>query len=381
MTFRTFDRPVWAEIDLSAIAHNVEELRRTTDSSAKFMAVVKADAYGHGAIEVSRVALQNGADFLGVAILEEGRQLREAGINAPILILGYTPEDQAAELVELNLTPAVYDYATAQAMSQAAGKSGRTAKIHVKIDTGMGRIGFSGSEVNTPQEILKIARLPGLEIEGLFTHFAVADIRDKEYTEWQNKQFIDLDLRLQQLGLHIPLKHAANSAAIIDLPGMHLDMVRAGIAIYGLKPSEEVMLEKVNLRPALSLKAKIAQVKTVPAGTSISYGRTHITQREAKIATIPLGYADGYTRLLSNKAAVLVQGERVPQIGTICMDQFMIDVSSLPAEVSPGDEVVLIGGQKDREITADELAGLIGTINYEILCMISGRIPRVYIKE
>lgn len=381
MYFRTFDRPVWAEIDLSAIAHNMQELRRRTEPGARLMAVVKADAYGHGAVEVSRVVLQHGADFLGVAILEEGRRLREAGINAPILILGYTPEEQAADIVGLNLTPTVYDYAAARSISQAAVNSGKTAKVHIKIDTGMGRIGFPSTDISTPQEILKIAGLPGLEIEGMFTHFAVAEVRDKEYTHWQYRQFAELEMQLQQLGLHIPVKHAANSAAIIDLPGTHLNMVRAGIAIYGLSPSTEPMQEKIDLRPALRLKARLAQVKTVPAGTSISYGRTYITRRESRIATVPLGYADGYTRLLSNKTAVLLQGQRVPQIGTICMDQFMIDVSSLPAEVKPGDEVVLIGKQQEQNITADELAGLIGTINYEIVCMISDRVPRIFLKE
>lgn len=381
MYFRTFDRPVWAEIDLAAIAHNIQELRRATDPKAKLMAVVKANAYGHGAVPVSQVVLQRGADYLGVAILEEARQLREAGINDPILILGYTPAEQAGDLVNLNITQTIYNYDTAVAISQAAVKQGKIAKVHIKIDTGMGRIGFTSADARTPHEILKIAGLPGLEIEGMFTHFAVAEAPDKEYTYWQYKQFMDLDMRLQQLGLHVPVKHAANTAAIIELPDIHLDMVRAGISVYGLDPSHAVKRENITLKPALSLKTRIAHVKTVPAGVSISYGRTFTTARESVIATIPVGYADGYTRLLSNKTSVLAQGRRVPQIGTICMDQFMIDATDLAETVKPGDEVVLIGRQKDQEITADELAGLIGTINYEIVCMISDRVPRVYINE
>jgi len=284
-------------------------------------------------------------------------------------------------LVGLNITQTIYDYTTAVAVSQAAVSLGKTARVHIKIDTGMGRIGFTTADVQAPNEILKIARLPGLEIEGIFTHFAVAEVEDKEYTYVQYKQFIDLDLQLKQLGVHIPVKHAANSAAIIDLPDTHLDMVRAGISIYGLSPFDEEKQEKLNLRPALSLKARIAQVKTVPAGASISYGRTYTTERESVIATIPVGYADGYTRLFSNKVTILAQGLRVPQIGTICMDQFMIDVTNLSDEIKAGDEVVLIGQQKNQKITADELAGLIGTINYEIICMISDRIPRLYIDE
>lgn len=381
MYFRTFDRPVWAEIDLAAIAHNIRELRRATDPKAKLMAVVKANAYGHGAVQVSQVVLRHGADYLGVAILEEARQLREAGIDAPILILGYTPSEQAADLVNLDITQTIYDYNTAAAISQAAVTQGKMAKVHIKVDTGMGRIGFASADTRTPQEILNIAGLPGLEIEGMFTHFAVAEIPNKDYTYWQYKQFMDLDSRLQQLGLHVPVKHSANSAAILELPDIHLDMVRAGISVYGLDPSHKVNRENINLRPALSLKTRIAHVKTVPAGVSISYGRTFTTARESVIATIPVGYADGYTRLLSNKTCVLAQGRRVPQIGNICMDQFMIDGTDLAETVKPGDEVVLIGRQKEQEITVDELAGLIGTINYEIICMISDRVPRVYINE
>lgn len=372
-------RPAWAEIDLAAIAHNISELRRVMKPDARIMAVVKANAYGHGAVPVSKVVLANGADYLGVAILQEARELREAGIDAPILILGYTPDEQVQEVVELEITQTVYSYAAAEAISRAAQKAGKTVKVHIKADTGMGRIGFI-SEIGTPEEIVRIAGLPGIEVEGMFTHFSVADSRDKEYTSLQFDRFRHLDSQLAALGLDIPVKHAANTAAVIDLPEMHLNMVRVGIGIYGLYPSNEVLKDKVDLKPALSLKTRIAQVKTVGPGASISYGRTYITDRETRIATIPLGYADGYTRLFSNRVSAILHGRRVPQIGNVCMDQFMIDVTDVP-EAETGDQVILIGRQGTEEITVDELGDIIGTINYEIVCMLSERIPRLYIGE
>ncbi|MHB9094041.1 MAG: alanine racemase [Eubacteriales bacterium] len=377
MDTRVTGRPVWAEVDLSAIAHNMKELRRVTKPGAKVMAVVKANAYGHGAVSVSNTVLANGADYLGVAILGEGRQLREAGIMAPILILGFTPAEQAVDVVDLDLTQTVYDFAGAEALSRSAVKAQKRVRIHIKVDTGLGRLGFL-TDISTSQEILRMAGLPNLEIEGIFTHFSVAGSRDKEYTYGQYTKFREILSQLKGLGLDIPIKHAANSAAAIDLPDVHLDMVRVGITIYGLYPSDEVFKEKVDLKPALSLKALAAQVKTVQTDTSISYGRTYITNRETRVATIPIGYADGYTRLLSNKAAAVIRGQRVPQIGTVCMDQIMLDVSSVP-DVKVGDEVVLIGEQGGQKVTADELAGLIGTINYEIVCMLGDRIPRVYV--
>lgn len=370
-------RPAWAEIDLAAITSNIRELRKVTAEKARVMAVVKANAYGHGALPVSRTVLAAGAEYLGVAILDEGRQLREAGINAPVLMLGFTPCEQAAQAIELDLTQTVYTFEGAEAISRAAAQIGRTAKIHIKVDTGMGRLGLL-SNIRTPREILRIASLPGLSLEGIFTHFAVADVRDKSYTWEQYNKFMELKGQLNKLGLQIPFWHAANSAAVIDLPEMHLDMVRAGVSIYGLYPSEEVLRHRIVLKPALSLKAKVAHVKTVPAGVSISYGRTHITKAETTIATIPVGYADGYSRLLSNKASVIIHGKRAPVIGNICMDQFMVDVTSVP-EVKTGDEVTLIGRQGQEEVTVDELARLMGTINYEIVCMISDRIPRIYV--
>ena len=370
-------RPAWAEIDLAAVASNIEQLRKVTVPKARMMAVVKANAYGHGAVAVSKTVLAHGAEYLGVAILDEGRELRAEGISAPILLLGFTPYEQASRAIELDLIQTVYNFEGAEAISRAAVKTGKRGKIHVKVDTGMGRLGFP-SEIRTPQEILHIAGLPAIEIEGIFTHFAVADIRDKAFTHGQYERFMEIDGRLRKLGLQIPIRHAANSAALIDLPETQLDMVRAGVSLYGLYPSDEVLKEKIVLKPALTLKARVAYIKNVPAGTSISYGRTHITDRETTVATIPVGYADGYTRLLSNKSEVIIHGRRVPVIGTICMDQFMVDVTSISGVVI-GDEVTLIGRQGEEQITADELAGLVGTINYEIVCMISDRIPRIYV--
>lgn len=377
MTNGRISRPAWAEINLNAVAHNLNELRRVTGSGAKVMAVVKANAYGHGAVEVSKTALDNGADYLGVALLNEAQELRAAGIKAPILILGYTHPEQVPDAVMEDITLTVYNIEGAKAISDAAVALGKKGKIHVKVDTGMGRLGFL-TDIDAAGEIMKIAALPGVELEGMFTHFAVSDIKDKEYSKKQFEKFTEIDFQLKKMGLHIPIKHSANSAAIIDLPDFHADMVRAGVSLYGLYPSEEVFKDKVNLIPAMTFKARIANVKAVPAGISISYGRTYTTKTDTKVATIPVGYADGYTRLFSNRSHILVKGVRVPVIGRVCMDQFMVDVSNIP-DVSIGDEVVLMGRQGDQAVTADELAEMIGTINYEIVCMVSARVPRVYI--
>lgn len=370
-------RPAWAEIDLAAVSHNLKELRRIIRPDAKIMAVVKANAYGHGAVPVSRTVLKNGADYLGVAILSEVRQLREADINAPILILGYTPAEQVTDVIRLEAAQTVFDCAAAEAISQVAVKLGKKARIHVKVDTGLGRLGFP-ADAGTAQEILRISRLPGVEVEGLFTHFSVAGSKNKDYTYWQYARFKELVTRLTDMGLDIPIKHVANSAAVIDLPDVQLDMVRVGVSIYGLYPSDEILKNKVKLIPALTWKAQVVQVKAVPAQSSISYGRTFITDKETKVATIPVGYADGYSRLLSNRAHVIIHGQRVPVIGTVCMDQFMVDVSGAP-DVRAGDEVILIGRQGSQQVTADELAELMGTINYEIVCMVGSRIPRIHI--
>lgn len=369
-------RPVWAEVDLGALGHNVGEVRRLVGPKVKIMAVVKANAYGHGAAEVARAAVRSGADWLGVATPEEAFSLREEGVEAPILVLGYVPYTDLEELIRKDVSITVFSLAQAKDASRVAARRGAAVRVHVKIDTGMMRIGFLPGR-KTEEEIFQLASLPGVVAEGIFTHFALADAEDKSFTREQLKRFLALVSSLERGGLRIPLRHAANSAAIIDIPETHLDMVRAGIMIYGLFPSPEVSQNKVELRPVMSWKSRIILVKEVGAGTGISYGHTFITARKSLIATVPLGYADGFSRLLSNKACVLVRGRRVPVVGRICMDQFMADVTGVEG-VAEGDEVVIFGRQGQEFIGVDELARTLGTINYEVVCMVSSRVPRRY---
>lgn len=369
-------RPAWVEIDLGAVAHNIHEFRRIIRPEVLLMAVVKANAYGHGALEVSRVALENGANWLGVAVLDEALLLRKNGVNAPILILGYNPEDQAEEAVEADIRQTVFSYSMAQAVSKAAVKLKKKARIHLKFDTGMGRIGFPVKEESI-KEVLEIYNLPGIEIEGIFSHLSVADVQDKDYTFQQLALFNQVVDRLKTEGIKIPIRHIANSAGIIELEETHLDMVRAGISIYGLYPSNEVNKDRVSLKQAMSLKAQIILIKEVPQGTSISYGRTFVTEYPTKIATLALGYADGYPRLLSNRGEVLVKGKRAPVVGKITMDQFMIDVGHIPG-VQLGEEVVIMGAQGEDFISADEIAEKTETISYEIVTRIGLRLPKVF---
>ncbi|MDD4236995.1 MAG: alanine racemase [Desulfotomaculaceae bacterium] len=369
--------PVWAEIDLQAVARNMREIRRVTAATAGVMAVVKANAYGHGAVEVSRAALASGANWLGVARVAEGVDLREAGIEAPVLILGYTTPEQCGVVVRHRLTQAVYTRDMGLTLAEAAARAGTKARVHFKVDTGMGRIGWEDA-ARVVQEALELARNPNLEIEGIFTHFAAADAADKGYTLQQFQKFMEIIEKLRQNGLEFPLRHAANSAAIMELPTTHLDLVRAGIIIYGLYPSEEVDRSRVALSPVMSLKARVAYVKKVPAGFKVSYGCTYATERDTLIVTLPLGYADGYSRLLSSRGEVLLNGHRAPVVGRVCMDQLMVDAGAIPG-VKKGDEAVLIGRQNGKEIFADEIAASLGTINYEVTCMVNHRVPRVFI--
>jgi len=369
--------PVWSEIDLKAIAHNVRQLAGVTAPNTKLMAVVKANAYGHGANQVARTALENGASYLGVARVAEGEALRQAGIKAPVLVLGYTPPANYPALLDNNLAQTVYNLATAAELSAMATREGKKVIIHIKVDTGMNRLGFGCTDTGAVRDILSIASLPRLEVEGIFTHFAAADSEDKDYTMAQWLKFNTLLQSLAVKGLTFRYRHAANSAAIIDLPETNLDMVRAGIAMYGAYPSHEVKMSRVSLQPAMSVKALVAQVKKVPAGTGVSYGVSYLTPNQTVVATIPAGYADGYSRLLSSRGEVLVHGRRARVIGRICMDQFMVDVGHIPGVV-PGEEVVLLGRQNGAEIRADDLAAQIGTIAYEVFCMINARVPRIY---
>lgn len=370
----------WAEVNLDNIAHNVREIRRITNKKAELMGVVKADAYGHGAMEVTKTLLANGVTRLAVSMLDEAIQLRKNGIDVPILILSYTDPARAEEIILNNVTQTVYSYDLAKALSDAAVRLHRNIKIHIKIDTGMTRVGFMPG-YSAVKNVVEISKLPGIIIEGLFTHFASADEKDKRYTYMQFERFMSICNELSRIGVYIPIKHVSNSAAIIQFPEMHLDMVRPGIILYGMYPSDNVDKSKLDLKPAMTLKANVILVKNVEKNTYISYGRTFKTKRESKIATIPIGYADGYTRLLSGKGKVLINGEKAPIVGRICMDQCMVDVTDLKSEVRVGDEVVLFGKQGDNEITVEEIAKAIGTINYEIVSLIGKRVPRVYLEH
>jgi alanine racemase len=370
----------WAEINLDNIAHNVREIRRITSKRAEIMGVVKADAYGHGVMEISRTLLNNGVTRLAVSMLDEAIQLRNNGIDVPILILSYTDPSRADEIISNDVTQTVFSHDLAAALSDAAVKQGRKVRIHIKIDTGMTRVGFMPG-YSAVKNVVEISKLPGIIIEGLFTHFASADETDKSYTYMQFERFMSIVSELNRIGVYIPIKHVANSAAVIEFPEMHLDMVRPGIILYGMYPSEEVSRERIHLKPAMTMKANVILVKDVEKGTPISYGRIFTTSRDSKIATIPIGYADGYTRLLNGKARVLINGEFAPVVGKICMDQCMVDVTDMENEVHTGDEVVLSGRQGDREITIEDIAGSIGTINYEVVSVIGKRIPRVYLQD
>ncbi len=378
---------VWAEIDLKAIDHNIRELRRITDPKAGLMAVVKAKAYGHGILEVAGQSLDSGAECLGVARLSEGIELRTAGISAPILVLGHTPTDVADVLIENDLTQTVCSFESAEQLSLIANKKGKKICIHLKVDTGMGRLGLVSDSLledgriqtgETLKKIKDIAALSGIEFEGIFTHFATADSSDKTYAEKQFKRFKDILDRIKSSGIEIPVKHAANSAAVIDMPETHMDMVRTGISIYGLYPSGEVSKDRIKLQPAMSFKSRIIQLKNVPAGFKVSYGCTYETKCPTILATVPVGYADGYNRALSSCGHMLVCGERAPVAGRICMDLTVLDVGHIP-DVQNGDEVVVFGHQKDASITADEIASTLNTINYEIVSTITDRVKRVYI--
>ncbi len=379
---------IWAEIDLAAIGHNVAELRRIAAPSARLMAVVKADGYGHGALEVARTALANGAEWLGVARLAEGVSLRRAGVDAPILVFGYTPPAAAGELAELDLRQSVYALPAAEAYSAAAAARGKRIRVHLKVDTGMGRLGMvpaalsgRGAGGRVGEELIReataIAKLPGLDPEGIFTHFAAADRADRSFAAQQLALFLEVVAALKARGLEFAIRHAANSAGLIAMPQAHLDLVRPGIAIYGLKPSEETNLTALTLRPAMALKSRIIHLKTAPAGTPISYGMTYRTAVPTRIATIPAGYADGYRRILSSRGVMLVGGRRVPVVGRVCMDLTMLDVGGVP-DVRVGDEVVIFGRQGTGLISADEIAAALGTINYEIVCDLTARVPRLY---
>lgn len=369
---------VWKEIKLDAVKNNVKNIRGLLKDGVRLLAVIKADAYGHGAVEVAQSLLfDGGADYFGVATYGEAEQLRRAGINTPVLILGAVFDDEYAELVKDDITLTVFDFDTAKKLSDTAKKLGKTAKIHIKIDTGMARIGFLPSE-DAVEEIIKISKLDGIEIEGMFSHFAKADEADKMPTRVQFEKFMFIKNELLKRGIKIPICHICNSAGIIDFPEYHLDMVRSGIITYGCYPSDFVNKDALKLESAMSFKSRVVHIKTVEKGTSVSYGGTFTAKEKMKIATVSAGYADGYNRLLSNKADVIINGVRCRVLGRVCMDQLMVDATHLK-NINLGDEVILFGKSGNNKVTVEETAEIMGTINYEVMCGLSRRVPGVYI--
>lgn len=368
---------VYAKIDLDAAAYNMEQMKKRIGGGARLIAVVKTDAYGHGAVPLAEVFEK--LDYVwgyAVASLDEGMILRKHGIKKPILVLGCVFPDQYDDMVRNDIRAAVYMEEMALGMAEAARKAGKKAYIHIKTDTGMGRIGFPVSE-ESADIIERISKLEDIKIEGMFTHFAKADETDKTYTYDQHRKFMWMKEQMEKRGVEIPYYDCDNSAGIIDFPDMKHDLARAGISTYGMYPSEEVNQNAVDLKPVLSLVSHVIFVKTVEPGTSISYGGTFVAPEKMRVATIPVGYGDGYPRSLSNKGTVLIHGKRARILGRVCMDQFMVDVTDIP-DVKFMDRAVLIGEDQGDRITVEELAGLSGRFNYEFVCCLGKRIPRVY---
>ncbi len=373
MLYRTeIMRPTRAEVDSSAIRHNLAQIRRRVGEGTAIMAVVKANAYGHGMVEVARVALGGEASYLGVGNVEEGILLRENGITAPILVFAVPFLDQIELFLKYDLEVTLCSMEIASALNGVASGIGKRGVAHIKIDTGMGRIGVQFNDA--VEFVQQAAQLQFIEVKGLYTHFATADERNKDFARLQLDRFRDVISAVNGLAIHIPLKHCANSGAILDLPNSYFDMVRPGIMIYGYYPSHETS-ESLELCPALSLKSKVAFMKEVPLGTPISYGRKYYTKSRTKIVSVPIGYADGFSRLLTNDAEALIKGKRYPVVGTICMDQVMVDVG-LDSDVSVGEDVVFIGHSGNEQISAWDIADELGTIPYEVCCAISSRVPR-----
>lgn len=371
-------RPVWAEINVDNLEFNMRGIKKLSKSNEIF-GVVKADAYGHGAVDVAAVLLENGVTRLSVAVVSEAVELRRAGIECPIMILGYTPLSLADEILKYDIEQTVFSYEYALKLSSIAEKRHIKVKIHIALDTGMGRIGFlpDGKSI---EDVYKISRLPNIEIEGLFSHFSTADEENKEYTYRQFEIFNSFYKKLEEKGISVRIRHIANSAAIMELPNTHLDGVRPGIILYGYYPSGEVDKSRLELKPVMTLKTNIVHIKTLKKGEYISYGRKFTCEKDSIIATLPVGYADGYTRLMFGKAKVIINDKFAPVVGRICMDQCMVDISHIP-EAKVGDEVILMGQSLNCKFDADDIAKNIDTINYEVVCMVSKRVPRVYVKH
>lgn len=367
-------RPNYAEIDLSNLEHNIKAIKGSLVPGTKFLAVIKANAYGHGIVPIANAALRSGADYLGVAIPEEGKALREAGITAPILDFGGLLPENAGMIVDYDITPTIFSTVILKALQKKAAQKDKTLKIHIKADTGMNRIGVKTDE--ELQEILDTLKdCPNIVFEGMYTHFAVSELPDKSFTFEQAERFRHF-VRLVHDAGYSPLLHASNSGALLDIPELDFDMVRGGLAMYGYYPGE-FSSRAVELKPVLTWKTCVVHVKEIGPGETVSYGRNFTAERVTRVATLPVGYGDGYKRSLSNKAEALIHGRRVPVIGTVCMDQLMCDVSGLD-DVAVGDEAVLLGSQGVEHIDAEEMAGWADTISYEILLSISERVPRLY---
>ncbi|MCC8140949.1 MAG: alanine racemase [Lachnospiraceae bacterium] len=375
---------ICAQIDLDCFEHNLDEIERLISPETKICAVIKTDGYGHGALPLAEV-MEGRESVWGyaVATVDEAVELNEAGFLKPLLILGYVFEEDYDTVIDLGIRPTLISTKSAQDFSEAAQKAGKTLRVHVKVDTGMSRIGFPCTEdliEETANEISRIAAMPCIEIEGIFTHFAEADHADKAFSKKQADRFFALLDRLDEMGIDIPLCHISNSAGIIDLPQYDLDLVRAGIILYGLWPSDEVKHDRIDLKPLMTLKSHVVQVKTIEAGVTVSYGRTYQASERETIATIPVGYGDGYPRTLSNLGYVLIHGQRAPICGRVCMDQFMVNVTAIDS-VKAGDEVILLGRDGAEEITMEQLGEMSGRFNYEFACDIGKRVPRVYVRS
>ena len=368
----------WVEINLDALECNFDAVREELPENMKILAVVKANAYGHGAIGIAKF-LEDKADYLAVAATDEALELRKNGVNCPILILGHIPYGDYDNIVKFNITPTISDFYEAELLSKAAVKAGVTAPLHIAVDTGMNRIGFPLNSESV-KDIKAINSLPNVEIEGIFSHFAAADMADKAYTRKQVEKFDGFVKSLSEIGVDAPIKHLYNSAAIADLEKKY-DMVRQGIILYGLRPSDEVEFNNIKVpQPVMSMKTRVVQVKTLPSGECISYGCTFTTEKETKVATLCAGYADGVTRVLSNHGEALIRGKRAKIIGRVCMDQFMVDVTDIP-DVEAGDTATIFGTDGNETISVDEIAKKANTINYEIICNINSRVTRVYMKN
>lgn len=371
---------VYAKIDLDAIWWNLDAMKKNIHTDAKMICVVKTDGYGHGAVPIARMA-ECREDVWGfaVATVEEAEVLREHGIHKPIMILGFAFPEHYEQVVKYDLRPAVFKYEMACQLAEEARKRGKVLPIHVAVDTGMSRIGYQVTEEDA-DEVKRISEIPGVYIEGLFTHFAKADETDKAFTHHQIREYERFCYYLKERNVNIPLHHSSNSAGIVDVPEASMDLVRPGISIYGLYPSEEVCKDSIILKPAMELKSHIAYIKSLEADRFISYGGTYRTTKKMKVATIPVGYGDGYPRALSNKGYVLIHGQKAPILGRVCMDQFMVDVTHIP-EAKELDEVTLVGTDGDEVLTVETLSEMSDRFNYEFICCIGKRVPRVYCKD